>query len=59
MCGHRSVIKKNIFSEVYHHFRQPEHSNLSMKVRILEKIHHPSKNPNLSAPLRRQKDIPS
>jgi len=53
MCGHRSGIKNNIFPEVYHHFRQPNHSNLSMKVRILEKIYHPRNNPNLSTPLRR------
>ena len=36
MCGHRSVIKNNLFPEVYHHFRQPDHSNLSMKVHILD-----------------------
>jgi len=49
----------DVFPEVYHHFRQPDYSSLSMKVRILEKIYHPSNNPILSTPLkktRRQKE---
>ena len=56
MCGHRSGIKNNLFPEVYYHFRHSDLSNLSMKVRILEKIYHPSNNPNLSTPLLRQKE---
>ena len=56
MCGHRSGIKNKLFPEVYHRFRQTDHSILSMKVRILEKILHPSNNPNLSTQVRRQKE---
>ena len=56
ICGHRSGINNNLFPTVYHHFNQPDHSILSMKVRILEKIYHPSNSPNLSTPLRRQKE---
>jgi len=40
--------------EIYHHFRQLDHSNLSMKVRMLEKKYHLSNNPTLSSPLRSQ-----
>jgi hypothetical protein len=47
MYGHRSEIKKNnllalAFQEVYHHIRQFDHFNLSMNVRIVEKINHNS-----------------
>ena len=42
MCGHRSGIKNNLFPEDYHHFRQPDHSNLCMNNFILGKIYHPS-----------------
>ena len=33
---------------LYRHFNLPDHSILSMKVRILEKIYHPTNNPSLS-----------
>ena len=56
MNGHRSSINNNEFPEVYQHFNRPDHSILSMKVRIIEKIYHPTNNPNLSTPLRRQKE---
>ena len=59
MYGHRSGIKNSLlaFQEVYHHIRQYDHFNLSMNVRILEKINHNSNNPNLSISLRRHKSI--
>ena len=56
MNGHRSGINTSKLPEVYQHFNQPDHSILSMRVRILEKIYHPTNNPNLSTPLRRQKE---
>jgi hypothetical protein len=36
--------------------KQPDHSILSMRVRIIEKIYHRTNNPNLATPLRRQKE---
>ena len=56
ICGHRSVIKNNLFPRVYHYCRQPDQSNLSMKDGILEKINRPCNNPILSTPVRRQKE---
>ena len=56
MCGHRSGIKNNQFPELYHHFRQPDHSTLSVKDHMLEKKYHRSNNPNLDTPFRRQKE---
>ena len=41
---------------LYQHFNQPDHSIVSMTVRIIEKIYHSSNNPNLSTTLRRQKE---
>ena len=41
---------------LYQHFNLPDHSILSFKVRILEKIYHPTNNPSLSTPLRRQRE---
>ena len=41
---------------MYKHLKQPDHSILSMKVRILEKICHPTNNPNLSTPFRRKRE---
>ena len=38
------------------HIHLPDHSILSFKVRILEKIYHPTNNPSLSTPLRRQRE---
>ena len=56
MCGHRSDINNNANDIVYQHFNQPDHSILSMRVRIIEKIYHRTNNPNLATPLRRQKE---
>ena len=49
MCGHRSGINNNQYHEVYHHFRQQDHSNLYTSF-------HLGNNFNLSTPLRRQKE---
>ena len=54
--GHRSGINNRTNKLIYQHFNQPDHSILSMKVRILEKIYHRTNNPNLATPLRRQKE---
>ena len=56
MCGHRSGVNSNEYQFFYKHFNQPDHSILSMKVRILEKIYHPTNNPNLSSPFRKQRE---
>ena len=56
MCGHRSDINLNANDILYQHFNQPDHSIVSMTVRIIEKIYHSSNNPNLSTTLRRQKE---
>ena len=50
MCGDRSEKQNKTnnllsFPEAHHHFRQFDHSKLSMIARILEQIYHPSKNP--------------
>jgi len=55
ICGHRSGII-NVNDIVYQHFNQPDHSILSMRVRIIEKIYHRTNNPNLATSLRRQKE---
>ena len=54
VCGHRSGVNNDVSQVVYQHFNRPDHSILSMKVRILQKIYHPTNNPNLSTPLRKQ-----
>ncbi|KAK3104459.1 hypothetical protein FSP39_002438 [Pinctada imbricata] len=56
MSGHRSKINNKGSQLLYRHFDQADHSVLSMKVRILEKIYHPTNNPNLSTPLRRNRE---
>ena len=38
----------------YQHSNQPDHSILSMRVRIIDKIYHRTNNPNLATPLRKQ-----
>ena len=50
-----SPIRNQEEPEGYHHVRQSDHSNLSMKVRMLEKKYHLSNNPSLSSPLRSKK----
>ena len=37
------------------HFNQPDHSILSIRVRIIENIYHRTNNPDLETPLRIQK----
>ena len=54
--GHRYQINKNGNQLIYQHFNQPDHSILSMKVRFIEKIYHPSNSPKLSTPLRRKRE---
>ena len=54
--GHRSGINNKGNELIYQHFNQPDHSILSMRVRIIEKIYHRTNNPNLATPLRRQKE---
>ena len=54
ICGHRSGIINNVNAIVYQHFNQPDHSFLSMRVRIIKIIYHRTNNPNLATPLRRQ-----
>ncbi|KAK3087212.1 hypothetical protein FSP39_003163 [Pinctada imbricata] len=56
MSGHRSKINNKGSQLLYRHFDQADHSVLSMRVRILEKIYHPTNNPNLSTPLRRNRE---
>ena len=56
ICGHRSGITHNVNDIVYQHFNQPDHSILSMRVRIIEKIYNRTNNPNLATPLRRQRE---
>jgi hypothetical protein len=56
ICGHRSGIINNVNDIVYQHYNQPDHSILSMRVRIIEKIYHRTNNPNLATPLRRQNE---
>ena len=56
ICGHRSGIINIVNNIIYQHFNQPDHSILSIRVRINEKIYHRTNNPNLATHLRRQKD---
>ena len=51
------LINNGIVNDiVYQHFNQPNHSILSMRVRIIEKIYHKTNNPHLATPLRRKKE---
>jgi len=52
----KGQLNKRIDQLLYQHFNQPDHSVLSMKVRILAKIYHHTNNPNLSTPVRRQRE---
>ena len=56
MNGHRSSIKTGGNQLLYKYFNLPDHSVLSMKVRILEKIYHPTNSPGLSTPFRRKRE---
>ena len=55
MNGHRSSINTGGNQLLHKHFNLPDHSVLSMKVRILEEIYHPTNNPNFSTPFRRKR----
>ena len=55
--GHRLQINKGGNQLLYRHFNLPDHSLLSMKVRILEKIYHRTNKPiNSSTPFRRKRE---
>ena len=56
MNGHRSSINTGGNQILYNHFNLPDHSVLSMKVRILEKIYHHKNSPCLSTPFRRKRE---
>ena len=54
--GHRSEINNGGGQLFYQHFNQADHSVLSMKVRMLEKIYHHTNSPTLSTPYRRKRE---
>jgi len=54
--GHRFNINNGGKQILYQHFNQEDHSILSMRVRILEKIYHHTNSPNLSTPYRRKRE---
>ena len=56
MNTHRSSIKTGGNQLLYKHFNLPDHSVLSMKVRIPQKIYHCTNNPNLSTAFRRKRE---
>jgi len=45
MIGHRSEMNHAGNQILYQHFNQPNHFVLSLKVRLLEKIDHPTNSP--------------
>ena len=57
MNGHRSGVNHSLDLELYKHFNQDDHSILSMRVRILEKIYHHTNSSALSSPFRRQREL--
>ena len=56
ISGHRSDINTCKRQLLYKHFNQKDHSVLSMKVRIIEKIIHSSNDEKLSTHYRRQRE---
>ena len=54
MNGHRNGVNTSLNLVLYNHFNQADHSILSMRVRILEKIYHHTNSPKLSSPFRKQ-----
>ena len=54
MNGHRFQINHGGNQLLCRYFHLPDHPILSMKIRILEKIYHPTNNPNLSTRFRRK-----
>ena len=51
--GYTGIIN-NVLDIAYWHFNQSDHSILSMRVRIIEKIYHRTNNQNPATPLHRQ-----
>ena len=56
MNGHRHGVNSSLDFELYKHFNQVDHSILSMRVRILEKIYHHTNSTTLSSPFRRERE---
>jgi hypothetical protein len=56
MNKHRYDINGHSDNIVHQHFNLPDHSILSMRVRIIEKVYHWTNNPNQSTSLRREKE---
>ena len=54
--AHRSEINNGGTQVLYKHFNQQDHSVLSMKVRIIEKIYHHTNSPTLSRPYRIERE---
>ena len=49
--GHRSNIIDNVNNIIYQHFDQSDHSILTMRVHIIETIHHRTNNSNVTTTL--------
>jgi hypothetical protein len=56
MSVHMFQINNGGQQLLYKHFNSPDHSILSMKVRIIEKIYQHTNSPTLSTPFRRQQE---
>ena len=56
ISGHRYQINNDGNQLLYQHFNQPDHSVISMKVTVIEKIYHHTNSPTLSTPFRRQRE---
>ena len=56
MNGHRSSINTGGNQFLYKHYNLPDFSDLSLKVRILEKVYYQTNRPNLSTPFRRKRE---
>ena len=57
ICGHRFEINHGGNQLIYRHFNQTDHSILSMRVRIIEKIYHHTNSGKLSTPYRQKRDV--
>ena len=56
ISGHRFQINDNGGQLLYRHFNQPDHSIVSMRVVIIDKIYHHTNSPTLSTHFRRQRE---
>ena len=56
ICSHRYEINHGGNQLLYRHFNESDHSILSMKVRIIEKIYHHTNSNKLSTPYRRRRE---